>query len=216
MIREIGRSKWTIALLTLIAVILTGCAAGDANEEVNMKDANINTANEGYGIYDGEWTVNKQVVDTARLVVTDKLSIRLPENYLTSLCFQSNQKDINSVTFINGAVKPQGHPADIRFSVQGYSEVAQFSTFLPTMVNSGRETYYIPSSFNVTINDRAYRVDLLSSENGNIIYRTDTGLWTIAISVNGFIVTSLETKEQFERQLPIVTTLYFNTKKRIG
>ena len=37
--------------------------------------------------YEGEWTCDKQVIDTARLEVTNVLRLRLPEEYLRNLCF---------------------------------------------------------------------------------------------------------------------------------
>ena len=219
-----NRNKWIIALLTFFLPFLTGCAAGDGNDEgFTMANEAAEIGNWGQGIYDGEWTVNKQVVDTARLVVTSKLSVRLPEEYLTSLCFQDDasknsikESPKNSNMDGDAVAKPQGLPTDIRFSVQGYSEVAQFSSFSSSVVSSDYETYYISGSYYVMIGSTLCCIDMLSMENGNIIYRADTGLWTIAITVSGFRITRLDTGEQTESKLPAPVTLYYNAKEKKG
>ena len=214
--KETGRTKWSIALSVLIMVLLVGCATEDGDDAVKMNaDITTPTDHVGYGIYSGEWTVNKQVVDTARLIVTDKLSMRLPENYLTRLCLQ-HDSTLRNIPDYDGAPKTQGTVNVIRFTIQGYSDNALFSTFFSAFSESGSENYYIPASFEASIGGYPFRIDLLSTESCNLLYREDTGLWTIVISIIGFHTNCLDTGEQTECKLPAPVTLYYNARERIG
>ena len=79
----------TIVLLIGIMIAMAGCSVGDTDgsADYNTEASSSNAA--GWGVYEGEWTVNKQVVDTARLVVAATMRVRLPEQYLLGLCFRS-------------------------------------------------------------------------------------------------------------------------------
>jgi hypothetical protein len=170
--------------------------------------------------YNGEWTVNQQVVDTARLDVTDVLSVRLPETFLTHLCFSQSGAE-NALSYyseIDGVkaseIKPLGLPTAIEIKDQGYTDEAVFSYFsAKALVNDGM-TVYRSAYFLVTINGTKYHVELLSSDKGSAIRMSDTMGWTIAITVNGFCVTNtMNYEEKYISINPI--TLYYNTTERI-
>ena len=70
-------------------------------------------------------------------------------------------------------------------------------------------------SFTVAIDGVDHRVDLLSGEPGNAVYRNDNDQWTIGLTVTSFYVTNLETREEQARTLNTPIVLYYNTKNRI-
>ena len=192
-----------LTALTLIC-LLTACSVEDADSGAYLDDASIGNQ---YAVYDGEWTVNKQVVDTARLEVTSVLKVRLPEEYLATLCFPD--KSGASVP------KPKGQPTVIQYRNQGYSTTYTFSDIVTTEKNFGGWVNFSQASFTVAVDGVDYRVDLLCDVTGSAIYRHDTELWTIAIPVGTFLVTNLKTKEESECRLPSTITIYYNAKQRI-
>ena len=159
------------------------------------------------GVYDGEWTVNKQVVDTARLEIGETLKLRLPEDYLTRLCFPDK----------SGAESPQhkGTPMEARLLKSGYTQQMELYSFLTMMKDSGGKTLYGAGYYYVTIADTDYRIDLLCSESGSSIFRLDTLLWTISIPVSGFLIVNIVTNEEREQPLTSPVTIYYNAKQRI-
>lgn len=56
---------------------------------------------------------------------------------------------------------------------------------------------------------------LLSDGPMNAIYRNDTGLWTIGITVSAFRVRNEDTSEEQVRRLRIPIALYYSAKERI-
>ena len=193
-----------IGLFFCLMALLTACSVDDADsyDAQPSMDAGIQNA-----VYDGEWTVNKQVVDTARLEVTDALKLRLPEDYLAALCFPDK----------SGAStpKPKGQPVVIQYRNQGYSTAATFSDFVSTEKSFGGWVNFNQASFIVAIDNVDYRVDLFCDVTGSAIYRHDTGLWTIAIPIGTFLITNLQTQEESECRLPSTITIYYNAKQRI-
>ena len=192
-------------VLWATALLLTVACSNDSDKMVDIKYLEERWGAEG--IYDGEWTVNKQVVDTARMEVFDKLKLRLPEEYLTRLCFPDK----------SGADSPQskGVPMVVQLQTQGYSEQMELYTFLTMMKDGGGKALYGSGYFYVTIADTAYRIDLLCSESSSSIFRLDTGLWTIAIPIRGFLIVNTMTNEEREQPLPQPVTIYYNAKQRI-
>lgn len=154
--------------------------------------------------YEGEWTCDKQVIDTARLEVTNVLRLRLPEEYLRNLCFPTQ----SSYTLM-------GQPAELAHQQQGYTDWTQFyALVMPTMREDGKILYH-PAAFSLKTADADYRVELWSKEGGNAIYRMDTNLWTICISVDRFTVINQTTQQQRNQDLPETVTLYYTAKRRI-
>jgi hypothetical protein len=191
------------AMLTIC--MLTACSGDDNEAYMSFADTNnaMPTA-----IYEGEWTVNKQVVDTARMKVSNVLTLRLPEAYLATLCFP------NTAT----GVKPKGIPVELQIpqSPIGYTEKAEFVYLLSDMNSYGDERLYCHASFFATVGDADYRIDLVSSEICNAVISKDTGLWTLCIPINGFLITDMATREERICQLPATVTIYHHSTKRIG
>ena len=197
-----------LLMLWAAGLLLTVACTNDSDmvgEQISLPDDYSNTRSAG--VYDGEWTVNKQVVDTARLEVFYELKLRLPEDYLTRLCFPDK----------SGAESPQhkGTPMEARLLKSGYTQQMELYSFLTMMKDSGGKTLYGAGYYYVTIADTDYRIDLLCSESGNSIFRLDTLLWTIAIPVSGFLIVNTATNEEREQPLATPVTIYYNAKTRI-
>ena len=193
-------------ILWATALLLTAACANDS-DMLCYEPPRFDAYSDAAGIYDGEWTVNKQVVDTARLEVFDKLTLRLPEDYLTRLCFPDK----------SGAESPQskGTPMVVELLTQGYTKQMELYSFLTMMKDSGGKALYGSGYFYVTIGDTDYRIDLLCSESSSSIFRLDTGLWTIAIPIRGFLIVNTMTNEEREQSLSQPVTIYYNAKQRI-
>ena len=191
-------------------------------------------------VYDGVWTVDQQVVDTARLEVSTDMKIRLPEDYLTKLCLSelrkaagfydknyevetSHYRDYGIFTTIDPTtIKPNGVPVTMTNEEQGFSDKGQYyhsypkSTDEADMLNgTGFLNHLRALYFYATIGDTDYRIDLLSNNGAYTVYRVDTGLWTISIEIIGFLVTDLETNKQYKPVFGPIT-LYYNAKSRIN
>lgn len=195
----------TIGLFFCLMALLAACSVDDAeNSAVYMKyDENFVQ----HAVYDGEWTVNKQVVDTARLEVNGVLKVRLPEDYLSRLCFPDR--------ISAAAPKLKGEPAVIFFNDQGYTATALFNSITSTEKKFDGMTFFIDVSFTVAIDGVDHRVDLLSNKPGNAVYWNDNDQWTIGITITSFYVTNLATSEEQVRTPDTPVILYYNTKNRI-
>lgn len=208
----------TACLLT--ACLLTACSDGDdrLDKQSSAKDAAdvVQSA-----VFEGEWTVNKQVVDTARLEVSNVLKVRLPVEYLLTLfCPAYVELSTQSKHYFEF----EGQPVVIPYLSQGYTNDATFNHLVPTSKDgsdgrdsaNGMTSLVTNAYFTVAIDGVAYRIDLLSEQAGTALYKNDTGLWTIGIPISYFYVTNTETNEGSLRQLPTPITIYYNSKKRIG
>jgi len=207
-----------IGLLFSLLTLLTACSVEDADSNAEYMYGNDSVVPQA--LYDGEWTVNKQVVDTARLEVNGVLKVRLPEDYLTRLCFGGISEDGSPLTSgTSGKTEPmavlKGQPAVIHFTDQGYSTTTSFANIGVAESSLNGVVVFSHASFTIALNGVDYRVEMLSKEPGTAVYRNDTGLWTIAIPVGAFLVTNLNTQEESEHQLPSAVTIYYNAKKRI-
>ena len=193
-------------MLWAAGLLLTAACTNDS-DMLGMEISLPNDYSRTRCVYDGEWTVNKQVVDTARLEVFYELKLRLPEDYLTRLCFPDK----------SGADSPQtkGTPMVVELLTQGYSKQMELYSFLTMMKDSGGKALYGSGYFYVTIGDTDYRIDLLCSESSSSIFRLDTGLWTIAIPIRGFLIVNTMTNEEREQSLSQPVTIYYNAKQRI-
>lgn len=209
-------TSWLMAILATGMLMLSACTVED--EEKSDVRSNIQ-ATEAIGVsYNGEWTVDKQVVDTARLKMTDVLTVRLPEAYLVSLCFSglTEEYGTDKATLSTGtAIEPMGQPIKIVVRDQGYTNDAVFSDFTNTAEKYDSTTLYRSAYFVVNVNGDKYLVELLSTENGNAVYRADTMGWTIAIPIDRFRITNVKTLEERVKRLANPITLYYNTKERI-
>ena len=202
--------KYTTTLLAL-TLAAAGCWLAGCSDEDGYDYTAVMAQNDAAilppGVFDGEWTVNRQVVDTARLTVGSSLLVRLPEAYLTELCFSGEAPEA-----IVG-----NEPQSYILQQQGYSEQSQFMTLVtPTVaLADGQQVFYLPCHFRTVVGGRGYSVSILSRENGLAVYSNETQLWTIGIPVNGFQVRSDEAAEPDIVWLPQTVSLYYNAKARI-
>ena len=208
-----------LAVCLALMATLTACSE-EAGDMMDFESANAVAIESA--VYDGEWSVNKQVVDTARLVVADKLTLRLPEAYLIELCFKSNL-DIDG-EFVKWGdaedvaenVVNAAQPTVLGYSPQGYTtNIAFYSTALNAVTVEG-ETYLVQGSFFCRYSDVYFRIDLLSHESGNSVHNVDTDLWTIALPVDGFLRVNLTHESKKIKRVDEPFTLYYNAKRRIG
>lgn len=203
--------KWGLsAFLAGIISLTTACSvAGDSDDLGSMAlEANDMPDN---GIYEGEWTVNKQVVDTAQLVVAGTMRVRLPERYLLGLCFPDGKDKGASVN-----IEPRNAPATIQVYAQGYSEQSQYMTFASATTQAeGYQLLFNTCSFDATINGVLCHFSLLSRENASAILQYGTEQWTLAIPVNTVAIMNSATGQTTRQELSATVTLYYNTKKRI-
>ncbi len=199
--------RWWLSGL-VAALMVTACAVGgdDTYAAEKGSDAPVSQA-----VYEGEWTVNRQVVDTARLVVGPTLHVRLPESYLMGLCTSVDKSGMTALA------EPLGVAAEIRLVPQGYSEQSQYMAFAsPTLLDANAELRFNTSSFSILIDGRLHRVSLLCPDNANAVMQTDMRQWTLGITVSALLVTDTATGQSVEHKLPVAVTIYYNTKRRIG
>ena len=202
-------SKYGLIASLLTAWMLTACTVDDAGEfSAAPPEADMTAP---YAVYDGEWTIDKEVVDTARLEVTNALKVRLPAIYLSASCFE--KEFVSSLKPFHIAYK--GQPVVIPFKDQGYSSNATFNSISSVEKSYNGITLFQHASFYVTIDGINHQVDLFSDEPGNAVYRNDNEQWTIGFTISSFRVTNLNTHEKQVRMPKTPITLYYSTKKRI-
>ena len=200
----------TFCIMLLLATCsLTACSTDDAD---SMSGDALWAIEGKHAVYDGEWTADKHVLDTARLEVNGVLKVRLPEMYLGVACFE--REYFSSMT--PASVRYSGHPVMLLFTAQGYTEQASFnllSSYSKTYTD--QKQHYNIASFVVIVNGVEQRVDVLTDEPGNAVYRNDTGLWTIGFTVTAFCVTNMLTGD-IEMRIPHKPLeLYYNATRRI-
>ena len=214
------RRRYTGRLLAILAagvLMLSACSEGSEGLSAAESGNYAQSDSRAGSVFTGEWTVDKQVVDTARLEVAEALRVRLPEAYLVSLCFGSvtdNASEAAAIASEAAAIEPLGIAATIEIRDQGYTNGAVFSGFVPSAEKSGGVTLYRTANFVVSVNGDRYLVELLSTENGTAVYRADTMGWTIVIPIGRFRITHVLTREVREQRLGKPVTLYYNTKER--
>jgi hypothetical protein len=201
------------ALLTVVMPLIAACSVADEDSSEPTMSDNNNVAFSG--IYEGEWTVNSQVVDTARLVVTDNLmQLRLPEEYLLSTYILPHLTDhTGSLDYHLGSI-----PTGILIEPQGYSQMSQYMSFAsPTIQESSTKRWYKSCSFYANIGGILYQIDLLSEVEATAVKQNTTGQWTLGIPIDGFLLTNLllSTHESERIEQPYSFTIYYNTKRRI-
>ena len=201
---------WLMAMLAAGVLMLSACSEGSEGLSAAESGNYAQSDSRAGSVFTGEWTVDKQVVDTARLEVAEALRVRLPEAYLVSLCFGSVTDNVSEAA----AIEPLGIAATIEIRDQGYTNGAVFSGFVPSAEKSGGVTLYRTACFAVSVNGDRYLVELLSTENGTAVYRADTMGWTIVIPIGRFRITNVLTREVREQRLGKPVTLYYNTKER--
>ena len=196
------------SLLVCMISMMAGCSVND-EEYVDLRPRIADS--EVFYIYEGEWSVNKQVVDTARMEVNanGEIQVRLPESYLLGLCFPEATNEV---------VEPSNVPSLVTVYQQGFSETSQYMSIGSEMTqNDIAERVFVNCSFLAGIGRTPYSIHLLSKELATAIIQNTTGQWTLSIPIDGFALTNLylSTDESETVELPHTVTIYYNTKRRI-
>ena len=200
------------ALLVAVVTTMVGCSTdGDDDAYIAFNDPNADALVYGKGIYEGEWSVNRQVVDTARMVVKEsgEIQVRLPERYLLSLCFTDNT-DITVITSNLASL--------IEVHEQGYSETSQYMSIGSEKAQTNEaESFFVNCSFIATIDRTPYLIQLLSKEFATAVMQNTSGQWTLSIPIDSFILTNalLSAYKPEVVELPQTITIYYNTKRRV-
>ena len=199
---RIGR-KYHLLLVMAMTLLTVSCS----QEEDQIRDlqAQIDKTKK-FMIYDGEWTVDKQVADTARLSIRNDLAavmLEFPVIYLSNLFFQNE----------DSLIVTQWYLYPLNLTEQAFSEIGNYHIIIPA--DRFGESEYIIGGFQVTKNHITKEVMLITNEMGNGIYRLDTGLWTISFTISSYYITNGATGESSLNPLPEPITLYYNAKKRI-
>ena len=207
--------KWFLpSLLVCLTGMMTGCSVKEEDAYIDLRHP-MNDAMIISSIFDGEWTVNKLVVDTARLVVRANgvMEVRLPERYLLGLCFSQVAGEDTTT------IEPGNTPTLMDVYQQGYSETSIYMSFSPERLESGdAQRHYVNSHFIAAIDGKPYSIGLLSDEIATAVMQRTTGQWTIGIPINAFSVTNLALstyEPEAVKQLPQPVTIYYNTTRRI-
>ena len=199
---RIGR-KYHLLLVMAMTLLTVSCS----QEEDQIRDlqAQIDKTKK-FMIYDGEWTVDKQVADTARLSIRNDLAavmLEFPVIYLSNLFFQNE----------DSLIVTQWYLYPLNLTEQAFSEIGNYHIIIPA--DRFGESEYIIGGFQVTKNHITKEVMLITNEMGNGIYRLDTGLWTISFTISSYYISNGATGESSLNPLPEPITLYYNAKKRI-
>ena len=198
---RIGR-KYHLLLVVTMTLLTVSCSQED---QIKDLQAQIDKTKK-FMIYDGEWTVDKQVADTARLSIRNDLAavmLEFPVIYLSNLFFQNE----------DSLIVTQWYLYPLNLTEQAFSEIGNYHIIIPA--DRFGESEYIIGGFQVTKNHITKEVMLITNEMGNGIYRLDTGLWTISFTISSYYITNGATGESSLNPLPEPITLYYNAKKRI-
>lgn len=215
-----GKTIWLAAVVAVSTLMTAACKEGDSWDVADVRNSIQDTESRGIsdGEFSGEWSIDQQVVDTARLVVSGhKLKVRLPESKLTELCFRTNYESSLSGTDKSPLVDVVnlGLPAEISIAEKGYTEKAFYNDIQNTAVNVASATYCTGGAFGNTVNGVRYVVELLTDEPGTAVFKLDTMGWTIAYHVRGFLITDAATMVWSTVIAERPFNLYYNTKERI-
>lgn len=223
--KRIGNAGWIMAVIAAGMLLLTACSEKNDDDRKDLQ-TEIDQSSNGYTeVYEGKWTVDKHVIDTARLevVTVNKqtlYSLRFPENYLLSLCFPDiyEKTQLEILLCNDDEIVPLNHTNQLSALVNGYNDSG-------TYLNFGWNTLYrdeIPKemtfdlgTFDATVYGVHHSIKLLAKESGTIIYRNDTKLYTISIPIECLLDYDYGKNELNCHNLPAPITIYFNTTKRI-
>lgn len=194
------------SLLVCVTGMMVGCSVSD-EEYVDLRPHADNSMIIN-STFEGEWSVNKQVVDTARMVMGDKVRVHLPEDYLLGLLLTNEEASTKA--------QPDHKPTEITLTEQGYSDNSIYLMFdSPKTEGSDGQLMFCSSSFGAVIGGAPCNVSLLSKENASAVMQQTSGQWTLAIPIDAIRVTDRNTGQQRVVKMPIAFTLYYNTKRRL-
>ena len=208
---------WLPSLLSAIMLLTVACSTDD---EDNLKYGLIDDGISSSILYEGEWTVNKQVVDTGLLQIEDDLVyFNLPDTFLLSTYIIPMYAGGSSDKTANVSYEPLDYSSSvIRITPLGYTGTSQYnSVSSPTVQDFGVQLLNLTCSFEALINGASYKISLLSEEKAMAIQQKTSDQWTLSIPVDAFRLENLSPNEPTveKLQLPSTVTLYFNTKRRI-
>ena len=198
--------KQKIILLMVLIAGFTACSKDDGDDDVYAAYEPKADILMGIGEYEGEWVVSlldKQVVDTAKLIVTNNsFQIRLPEEYLLI-----NHRPIGSPLY---AVDQYGNPVNL--SDDPYETYSYYIEYKPSnlvleYVNRGysSDSKYVELSLNsnsypsdenpvlgqiryidkyAMIGALIFKIGFSRDISGVAVYDQATGLWTIKLKLD--------------------------------
>ena len=202
----VGNMKQKIILLMVLIAGFTACSKDDGDDDVYAAYEPKADILMGIGEYEGEWVVSlldKQVVDTAKLIVTNNsFQIRLPEEYLLI-----NHRPIGSPLY---AVDQYGNPVNL--SDDPYETYSYYIEYKPSnlvleYVNRGysSDSKYVELSLNsnsypsdenpvlgqiryidkyAMIGALIFKIGFSRDISGVAVYDQATGLWTIKLKLD--------------------------------
>jgi hypothetical protein len=212
--------KWWIGALLVTVMTLTVACSRDYDDDIsNINIQLYDNSLMANGIYEGVWTVDREMVDTAQMVVRDNtVQVRLPEQHLLFMFFSDVHPEMlsgESLKWVNVDYRLHHKPTTIQLLNQGYSETSQYMmTGATTVQDKNLQLFSNTCSFEVTIENTPYLISLLSKENAMAVLQKYTWQWTLGIPVDRFQVKNLATGESTIEQVSS-TVLYYNTKRRI-
>ena len=198
--------KQKIILLMVLIAGFTACSKDDGDDDVYAAYEPKADILMGIGEYEGEWVVSlldKQVVDTAKLIVTNSsFQVRLPEEYLLI-----NHRPIGSPLY---AVDQYGNPVNL--SDDPYETYSYYIEYKPSnlvleYVNRGysSDSKYVELSLNsnsypsdenpvlgqiryidkyAMIGALIFKIGFSRDISGVAVYDQATGLWTIKLKLD--------------------------------
>ena len=202
----VGNMKQKIILLMVLIAGFTACSKDDGDDNISAIIAPVMDPLMGIGEYEGEWIVDlldKQVVDTAKLIVTNSsFQVRLPEEYLLI-----NHRPIGSPLY---AVDQYGNPVNLPddpYETYMYNIEYEPSNLVLEYVNRGysSDSKYIELSLNsnsypsdenpvlgqiryidkyAMIGALIFKIGFSRDISGVAVYDQATGLWTIKLKLD--------------------------------
>lgn len=235
--------KQKIILLLVLIAGLTACTKDD-DDYISM-DAGYHaetatveeSKNQGTGVYEGEWIVglfDKQVVDTAKLTVTEKsFKVRLPEEYLLQ-----NNRPIGSTLYVvdkngNPVNKPDNPYGNYMYNIEyepsnlvleyvnrGYSSDSKYVELSINSDSYKSEGYPILGSIHYinkfaeedssVSRDLTFIIGFSNNISGVAKYDQTTGLWTIKLKLD---IIAYDTISNEELHFNPIELVYIAKKK---
>lgn len=215
-------------LFLLTSLVPAGCTTEEADGDYYREYQETKYANGTDEVrfeYEGVWTVNKQVVDTACLTMSTYASaLPSPEGFLVNVPIKAS---FLKAMCLEGVDFQSENQADKVLSfgcvMQGYSQNVRYYSFfdIETSTVNDKVMYRNFMTSFIDYNDYYY-ISLLGNELGSVITQSDFGQVTIAIPLDAYEVnhkdlhtTGQTTWETWQQKLSPAVTLYFTTTKRV-
>ena len=215
-----------LGVLLMGVCLLAACDDGehmDSQSVYQMMDEYNRYLSESSNVYTGEWVVDKQVVDTARLrKEKDQFMFVYPEKFLAQRAFQDNAANLvcrpvqQVLYFVLAGNSEHSTYANIEGHYNGFYNIEVSG---PGGFPVAPKPWMLPESgsysFLVAQDGLQYRIDILGKENGTAIFDMNTMFWSLAIPIDKIVLTNMQTGEQKTEELTSTMMLVFNPKKEI-